>query len=281
MLLLGINAGMFMRDAKARCPHLIVFPYDFGAYEEVADQFYNILHKHCQKVQAVSCDEAFLDIGDCSDIDPESFAFMIRKEIVETTQCTASAGISSNMLMARLATKSAKPNGQCFIPPEKVESFLEDLPIIALPGIGHALGVKLESRRLQTCGQLWKISKEALHEDFGVKIGDMLWSYSRGIDKRKVGIPKETKSVAAEVNWGVRFRTIMDCEHFLVNLSKEISSRLRECGMVARTINLKVQSLCFVVILLICQNRNCCLHLHTGKKEKNGIQRTCKIHGLW
>lgn len=75
--------------------------------------------------QAVSCDEAFLDVSESEMGDPELLASIIRKEIVDTTRCTASAGIAENMLMARLATKSAKPDGQCYIPRGKVQiSFL-------------------------------------------------------------------------------------------------------------------------------------------------------------
>jgi len=112
---------MFVRDAKARCPHLMIVPYNFDAYE-VADQFYGTLHKHCSKVQALSCDEAFLDMTECLDDDPEEVTQRIRSEIFHATKCTASAGIAENMLLARLATRSAKPNGQCFIPSEKVHA---------------------------------------------------------------------------------------------------------------------------------------------------------------
>ncbi|AQK66534.1 DNA repair protein REV1 [Zea mays] len=110
---------MFVRDAKARCPHLMIVPYNFDAYEEVADQFYGTLHKHCSKVQALSCDEAFLDMTECLHDNPEEVTQRIRSEIFHATKCTASAGIAENMLLARLATRSAKPNGQCFIPSEK------------------------------------------------------------------------------------------------------------------------------------------------------------------
>ncbi|CAL1379581.1 unnamed protein product [Linum trigynum] len=127
----GVKAGMFVRAAKARCPHLIIFPYNFQAYEEVADQFYNILHKHCSKVQAVSCDEAFLEVTISTGLDPEFLASRIRNEILETTGCTASAGIAGNMLMARLATRAAKPNGQCCIPQERVLSLLSEFPYSA------------------------------------------------------------------------------------------------------------------------------------------------------
>ncbi|XP_031744472.1 DNA repair protein REV1 isoform X3 [Cucumis sativus] len=197
----GVKAGMFVRDAKALCPHLVIFPYDFKSYEGVADQFYDILHKHCEKVQAVSCDEAFLDISGTNNVDPEVLASKIRKEIFDTTGCTASAGIATNMLMARLATKTAKPDGQCYIP----------------------------------------LEKDSLQKDFGLKTGEMLWNYSRGVDNRAVGLIQESKSIGAEVNWGVRFKDFKDCQCFLLNLCKEVSLRLNGCGVQGRTFTLKIK----------------------------------------
>ncbi|CAL4966740.1 unnamed protein product [Urochloa decumbens] len=238
----GIKAGMFVRDAKARCPHLMIVPYKFDAYEEVADQFYGILHKHCSKVQALSCDEAFLDMTDCLHDDPEEVTQRIRSEIFDATKCTASAGIAENMLLARLATRSAKPNGQCFIPSEKADDYLSSLSIKALPGIGHTVTAKLKSKEIECCGQLRNISKDALHKDFGKKIGDLLWNYCRGIDHSVVGSVQETKSVGAEINWGVRFNDNKDAEHFLTNLCKEVSLRLQGCGVQGRTITLKVKT---------------------------------------
>ncbi|XP_020536171.2 DNA repair protein REV1 isoform X2 [Jatropha curcas] len=237
----GVKAGMFVRDAKALCPHLTIFPYNFQAYEEVADQFYNVLHKHCDKVQAVSCDEAFLDITDFGRGDPELVASTIRKEIFETTRCTASAGIGENMLMARLATRTAKPDGQCYIPPERVDEYLHELPIKALPGIGYVLEEKLKKQNVLTCGQLRLISKDSLQKDFGIKTGEMLWNYSRGIDNRLVGAIQESKSIGAEVNWGVRFKNSQDSQHFLLNLCKEVSLRLQGCGLQGRTFTLKIK----------------------------------------
>lgn len=237
----GVRAGIFVRDAKALCPHLVIFPYDFQAYEEVADQLYDILHKHCNKVQAVSCDEAFIDVTNSEVDDPQLLASIIRKDIYDSTGCTASAGIAGNMLMARLATRTAKPNGQCYIHPEKVDDYLHELPIKALPGIGHVLEEKLKRRHIKTCGQLRMISKESLQKDFGFKTGDMLWNYSRGIDNRLVGVIQESKSIGAEVNWGVRFNDLKDSQHFLVNLCKEVALRLQGCAVQGRTFTLKVK----------------------------------------
>lgn len=239
----GVKAGIFVREAKSLCPHLVILPYNFEAYEEVADQFYDILHKHCSKVQAVSCDEAFLDVTD-TDLekkDPELLASTIRREIYNATGCTASAGVAGNMLMARLATRTAKPDGLCYIPPEKVDDYLSKLPIKALPGIGHVLQEKLKGRQIETCGQLHLISKESLQKDFGVKTGDMLWNYSRGIDNRMVGVFQESKSLGAEVNWGVRFNNMDDCQQFMLHLCKEVGLRLQGCGVQGRTFTLKIK----------------------------------------
>ncbi|XP_078431133.1 DNA-directed DNA polymerase [Wolffia australiana] len=236
----GIKAGMFVREAKTLCPQLAIFPYDFNAYEEVADQFYTILHEYCPKIQAVSCDEAFLDATGVTD-DPEGLASVIRKQIIDTTGCTASAGISVNMLMARLATRVAKPNGQFYIPSEKVEDYMKELPVDALPGIGYTLNEKLESHNIQTCSQLRQIPKEVLQKELGKKIGEMLWNYCRGIDHRMVREVQEMKSVGAEVNWGIRFRDLNDCHYFLKSLCKEVSLRLKGAGVRGRSVTIKVR----------------------------------------
>ncbi|XP_040373004.1 DNA repair protein REV1 isoform X1 [Rosa chinensis] len=159
MVCFGVMAAMFVRDAKALCPHLVILPYDFAAYEEVANQFYDILHKHCRKVQAVSCDEAFLDVTFLEGVDMDMLASIIIQEIFETTGCIASAGIARNMLMPCLTTRTAKPDGRCNIPPKRGHDYLYELPIKTLLGIGHVLEEKLKKRNVLTCGQLRMIPK--------------------------------------------------------------------------------------------------------------------------
>ncbi|KAJ7568747.1 hypothetical protein O6H91_01G046300 [Diphasiastrum complanatum] len=153
----GVHAGMFVRDAKACCPSLEIVPYDFEGYEEVAEKLYDILHKHCNQVQALSCDEAYLDVTGQGN--PELIAESIRSEIFDATKCTASAGIATNVLLARLATKRAKPNGQYYVKADEEEQFMADLPVGELPGVGWALKEKLHSRNLCTCHQLRTVSK--------------------------------------------------------------------------------------------------------------------------
>nr|CAB3471255.1 unnamed protein product [Digitaria exilis] len=234
----GIKAGMFVRDAKARCPHLIIVPYNFDAYEEVTDQFYGTLHKHCSKVQALSCDEAFLDMTECLHGDPEEVTRRIRSEIFDATKCTASAVPTVDSRMAPCSRDIQFT--YCNMHLLQADDYLSSLSIKALPGIGHTVSSKLRSKEIEYCGQLRNISKDALHKDFGKKTGDLLWNYCRGIDHSVVGSVQETKSVGAEINWGVRFNDNKDAEHFLTNLCKEVSLRLQGCGVQGRTITLKI-----------------------------------------
>ncbi|KAI5064723.1 hypothetical protein GOP47_0019418 [Adiantum capillus-veneris] len=235
----GVRSGMFIRDAKALCPELQVVPYDFGAYEQVADQFYDVLHKHCKKVQAVSCDEAYVDVTGVED--PETLASCIREEVFDLTRCTASVGIAGNLLLARMATKKAKPDGQFRILPCHVEGFLSGLSVKELPGVGWSLQERLHSKKIYNCKQLQCVSKETLQHDFGVKTGDMLWCYARGIDNRQVVTHQERKSIGAEVNWGVRFETTSDAEHFLTKLCEEVSERLQNTLVAGRTFTIKIK----------------------------------------
>uniref|UniRef100_A0A7I4CIB7 DNA repair protein REV1 n=1 Tax=Physcomitrium patens TaxID=3218 RepID=A0A7I4CIB7_PHYPA len=222
----GVRAGMFVRDAKAKCPDLEIVPYNFEAYEQVADK-------------AVSCDEAFLDVTDQGD--PCQIASVIRSQIFEATRCTASAGVSKNKLLARLATRKAKPNGLYYIAPSEVEGFMDELAVEDLPGVGWTLKEKLKSHNLHKCSDLLRVSKDFLQREFGVKTGDMLWSYARGIDTREVQQAQIRKSIGAEVNWGVRFLVPEDAHRFLVTLSTEVATRLQTAAVKGRTITLKVK----------------------------------------
>ncbi|KAL2609061.1 hypothetical protein R1flu_027634 [Riccia fluitans] len=235
----GIKAGMFVRNAKALCPDLKIVSYDFAGYEEVADKVYNILHYHCSKVEAVSCDEAFLDVA--GHPDPVDLASRIREEIYAETRCSASAGIAENLLLARLATKRAKPNGQYFVKSEEVRQFMGALPVEELPGVGWALREKLHCLKLFTCADLLCLSKDILQKQFGTKTGNMLWCFAQGIDDRGVQLVHERKSIGAEVNWGVRFETTDDAQKFLVSLSNEVATRLQNADTCGRTITLKIK----------------------------------------
>ncbi|KXZ53208.1 hypothetical protein GPECTOR_7g1101 [Gonium pectorale] len=240
----GVGADMFIAEAKRRCPDLVVMPYEFDKYQTVSEQVYRILMSYTSIVQPISCDEAFLDVTGL-DSDPEALAARLRSEIARTTGCTASAGIGPNMLVARLATKRAKPNGQFRVTLGSVLDFMADLKIDQLPGVGWSLATKLEGLGITTVRQVWASSRAVLQRSLGARTGDDLWAHAHGRDERRVEPPKARKSVGAEVNYGIRFESgeagRAEADKFLGDLAGEVAARLQTAGVKGRSLTLKVK----------------------------------------
>lgn len=235
----GVSASMFIAKAKELCPDLIVVPYEFEKYEMVSEQVYRILLRYTSCVQPISCDEAFLDVTGLGD--PLTLASDMRADIAAATGCTASTGIGPNMLLARIATKRAKPNGQFMITAQEAQPYLLELPVGELPGVGWSTERKLAELGVHSVRDVHATTKQALQGALGAKAGALLWDFAHGRDSRKVEPPKGRKSVGAEVNWGVRFESEEDPGKFLATLSSEVTQRMQQAGVKGRTITLKVK----------------------------------------
>ncbi|KAK9867787.1 hypothetical protein WJX84_002274 [Apatococcus fuscideae] len=235
----GIKADMFIADAKRRCPDLIVMPYEFDRYETVSEAVYRILLATTACVQPISCDEAWLDVTGLGD--PLKIAADVRAAIWQATGCAASAGIGPNMLLARLATRKAKPNGQFYIKGSDMEPHLVLMPVSDLPGVGWSLSHRLTDMGISTVADLRERSSAALQRDLGAKTGQTLWNFAHGRDDRVVEPPKQRRSVGAECNWGIRFRDQSEAEEFLTGLAGELCTRLTSAGVQGRTITLKLK----------------------------------------
>ncbi|KAH0624622.1 hypothetical protein JD844_032280 [Phrynosoma platyrhinos] len=239
----GIKNGMFFGQAKRLCPNLQAVCYDFQAYKEVAQTMYETLASYTHNIEAVSCDEALVDITEIlaeTGLTPEEIADVIRTEIKNKTKCPASIGIGSNILLARMATRQAKPDGQYHLKAEDVDDFIRNQLIIHLPGVGRTMESKLSSLGIKTCGDLQCVTMSKLQKEFGPKTGQMLYRFCRGLDDRPVQREKKRKSVSAEINYGIRFTQPKDAEAFLLSLSEEIQCRLEAAGMKGRRLTLKV-----------------------------------------
>ncbi|XP_043927902.1 DNA repair protein REV1 [Protopterus annectens] len=239
----GVKNGMFFGQAKQMCPDLLAVPYNFQAYKEVAQTMYETLASYTHDIEAVSCDEAFLDITEIlleTGLTPEEVADVIRNDIKEKTKCSASAGISSNILLARMATRKAKPEGQYYLKPEHVDDFIRGQPVAYLPGVGKSMECKLAALSVKTCGDLQHISLAKLQKEFGPKIGQKWYRFCRGLDDRPVQTEKERKSVSAEINYGIRFTQTKEAEAFLLNLSEELQQRLEAAGVKGKRLTLKI-----------------------------------------
>ncbi|NWR73960.1 REV1 protein, partial [Centropus unirufus] len=239
----GIKNGMFFGQAKKLCPNLQAVSYDFDAYKEVARTVYEILASYTHNIEAVSCDEALVDITEIlteTRLTPDELANAIRTEIKAQTKCAASVGMGSNILLARMATRKAKPDGQYHIRPEEVDDFIRGQLVTSLPGVGRTMESKLASLGIKTCGDLQCASMSKLQKEFGPKIGQMLYRFCRGLDDRPVRVEKERKSVSAEINYGIRFTQPKEAEAFLLSLSEEIQRRLEAVGMKGKRLTLKI-----------------------------------------
>ncbi|XP_075836500.1 DNA repair protein REV1 isoform X1 [Microtus pennsylvanicus] len=239
----GIKNGMFFGHAKQLCPNLQAVPYDFHAYKEVAQAMYETLASYTHSIEAVSCDEALLDITDIlaeTKLTPDEFATALRMEIKDKTKCAASVGIGSNILLARMATRKAKPDGQYHLQPDEVDDFIRGQLVTNLPGVGRSMESKLASLGIKTCGDLQCMAMAKLQKEFGPKTGQMLYRFCRGLDDRPVRTEKERKSVSAEINYGIRFTQPKEAEAFLLSLSEEIQRRLEAAGMKGKRLTLKI-----------------------------------------
>ncbi|MGH0166337.1 UNVERIFIED_CONTAM: hypothetical protein FKN15_065572 [Acipenser sinensis] len=239
----GVRNGMFFGQAKQLCPNLQSVPYDFHSYKEVALTLYETLASYTHDIEAVSCDEALVDVTDIMTelgVSADCIASALRAEIKDKTKCCASIGMGSNILLARMATRKAKPDGQYYLKPEEVDDFIRDQLVTSLPGVGRSMGYKLGAMGVKTCEDLQQVPMPKLQKEFGPKTGQTLYRFSRGLDDRPVKTEKERKSVSAEINYGIRFTQTAEAEAFLLNLSEEIQRRLVAAGVKGKRLTLKV-----------------------------------------
>ncbi|XP_039756806.1 DNA repair protein Rev1 isoform X2 [Pararge aegeria] len=239
----GVKNGMFMGAALKLCPDLQTIPYDFEGYKEVAYTLYNTISQYTLDIEAVSCDEMYVDCTELLktlNVSVHDFAFAIRDEIKRKTGCPCSTGFGGNRLQARLATKQAKPNGQFFLTSDLVDEFMYNINLRELPGVGRQISTKLESLGHITCGSLQILSLASLQHHLGIKVGAQLYDQCRGCDTHPLTFHTVRKSVSAEVNYGIRFDNYKQCEEFLKQLSAEVHSRMQQFKVVGKCITLKL-----------------------------------------
>ncbi|KAF8579478.1 DNA repair protein [Ramaria rubella] len=251
----GVKNGMSLGQARKLCPDLYTIPYEFEQYKRFSLQFYTILMSYADDLQAVSVDEALVDVSSTvenarraapADQDTDfakELAEVIRTKVRNATKCEVSIGISHNILLARVATRRAKPAGSYHILPENVFEILAPLDIEDLRGFGWSTKSKLEAKfGVTTLGELVKRPKGALCDALGKKTGETLWKAVRGIDDTKIESDRVRKSVSCEINYGIRFENDGEVEKFVHGVATEVSDRLKKIEMRGRSLTLKVMT---------------------------------------
>ncbi|KAG1868894.1 hypothetical protein C8R48DRAFT_747200 [Suillus tomentosus] len=252
----GIKNGMSLQQGRRLCPDLMTMPYEFEKYKQLSLRFYTILMRHADDIQAVSVDEALIEVTTSVSryaLRPSSLAFVddparslaeqIRSEVSEETGCEApvSIGIAENIQLARIATRKAKPAGSFHLKLEDVQEVLAPLDIDDLHGFGHSTRQKANEKLGATnLGELVKKSKAALCDALGKTTGETLYNAIRGIDERKLESDKPRKSVSCDINYGIRFENDSQAKAFIYQMAEEVSRRLNAIDMCGRSLTLKI-----------------------------------------
>lgn len=238
----GVHSAMSMAQAKRRCPQLIVVPTHFEKYKEVSQQIHAVFHEYTDLVEPISLDEAFLDVTDnkkgielAVDIAKE-----IKQKILERTSLTASAGVSFNKLLAKIASDMRKPNGIFTVHPDRALDFIGSLPVEKLWGVGPKTANRMHEMGVFTGAQLRCISCEHLVQVFG-KMGRVYYDFSRGIDNRPVVVAYERKSVGCERTFledlHINSKIIIELYHIVL----ELVERIERKDFRGRTLTLKLK----------------------------------------
>ena len=238
----GVKSAMSGVLAKQKCPNLIFVKPNFARYKEVSHQIREIFYDYTDLVEPLSLDEAYLDVTDNKIGNPSAslIAQEIRNRIFNELNLTASAGISVNKFIAKVASDINKPNGQKTINPEEVISFLEALPVNKFYGVGKVTASKMYSLGIFIGNDLKKKSQDELTNLFG-KSGLHYYHIVRGIHNSKVKPDRIRKSVGAETTFFENISSEIFMIEKLEKIAEELERRMKKSDTKGKTITLKIK----------------------------------------
>jgi DNA polymerase IV len=238
----GVRSAMPGSKARRLCPQLIFVPHRFEVYRAVSQQIRAIFLDYTALVQPLSLDEAYLDVTENSkgEASATRIAEEIRARIFADTQLTASAGVSYNKFLAKIASDINKPDGICVITPKHGPDFVATLPIRKFHGIGPATAAKMERLGIRSGEDLRGQSRAFLDQNFGKTGGYYYWA-SRGIDHRPVNPDQTRKSIGSETTFGTDLTSRDACIAELLPLIENVTRLCGKRDIKGRTITLKLR----------------------------------------
>jgi len=238
----GVRSAMSSVMAKRNCPDLIFVKSNFERYREISAQIREIFYEYTDLVEPLSLDEAYLDVTENKKglMSATLIAKKIRDQIKEKTGLNASAGISVNKFIAKVASDINKPNGQKTVPPEEVLEFLEDLDIRKFYGVGKVTAEKMYRLGIFSGKDLKSKTEEYLSEHFG-KSGRHFYKVVRGIHHSEVKPHRTRKSLGAERTFNENISSEIFMLEKLKNIAEEIERRLKRSDIAGKTITLKIK----------------------------------------
>ncbi len=245
----GVHSAMSSREALQRCPHIIFQPPRFKVYKAVSQQIHQIFAEFTDIIEPLSLDEAYLDVTHNKKSMPSAtiLAKEIKRRIRETTMLTASAGVSYNKFLAKIASDYDKPDGLFVIEPKDAVAFIATLPVGKFYGIGKVTAQRLNALGIVTGADLQRLSLAEMTALFG-KSGLFFYDIVRGTDNREVVVDRERKSYSAESTFendlASRFAVVTE----LYRLEQRVWSEVGKEGKLGKTVTLKVRYADFTTI---------------------------------
>lgn len=238
----GVRSAMSGVQAKRNCPDLIFVPPRFDRYQEISKKIRKIFHEYTDLVEPLSLDEAYLDVTENKKGNPSAslIAKEIREQIFKEVGLTASAGISINKFVAKVASDYNKPNGQKTVNPEEVLEFLEQLDIRKFHGVGKVTAEKMYQLGIFTGTDLKTKTIDYLDEHFG-KSGRYYYHIVRGIHNSEVKPNRIRKSLAAERTFNENLSSEIFMLERLDKIANEVAKRLEKNKVAGKTVTLKIK----------------------------------------
>jgi DNA polymerase IV len=238
----GVRSAMPSTVAMRRCPELVFVAPRFDVYRAVSQQVHTILRHYTPLVEPLSLDEAYLDVTDNLSGIPTAWetAKEMRARILAETKLTASAGVSGNKFLAKLASDHRKPNGQFAILPDEAEAFVAVLPIAKFHGVGPKTAAKMHALGIETGADLRRRTLGFLQEQFG-KAGHWYFDIARGRDDRPVQPNRERKSSGSETTFPEDLIDPARIEAGVIAMADDVWARCEKTNCRGRTVTVKIK----------------------------------------
>jgi DNA polymerase-4 len=238
----GVHSAMSSARARRLCPQAIVIRPRMSLYAQVSHEIRDIFAQYTPIIEPLSLDEAFLDVRGSIALFGSALAIgqRIKKQIRDELRLVASIGIAPNKFLAKIASDLQKPDALVVVDPNRVQEFLDPLPVSRLWGVGKVTVESFTRLGIRTIAQLRKLMQQELHDLLGAS-GDHFWQLAHGLDERSVVPDREAKSISHETTFAEDIADDEELRDWLAELVDQVARRLRAHDLKGRTIEIKIR----------------------------------------
>src|SRR5690242_6872443 len=239
----GVRTAMGGRTARRLCPHAVVVPPRMSAYSEASKAVYRVFDDMTPVVEGLSIDEAFLDVRGMRRLagSPAEIAVRLRREVRRRVGLPITVGIARTKFLAKVASGVAKPDGLLFVPPDRELTFLHELPVERLWGVGDVTARRLHDVGITTVGEVAAMSEGALVSIVGRATGRQLHALAHNRDPRRVAPRRRRRSIGAQCALGRRRRSPEEVDAVLLGLVDRVARRMRAAHRIGRSVTLRLR----------------------------------------